>query len=161
MSDSETGPKAVLPSVKSPWEKPRRTFDEWFAYWSGRTDLHAERRAMSQEERDDLAEDLWDMRRKNREGHNAGPPLTPADFGYDPSDFEHEYWAESFRAYLRNPNAFKQVAPNVAAVIREWVNEHPVLARFIQFNSLAGAALSLPAAPDHAQAGWDERPSPR
>jgi hypothetical protein len=72
MSDKGTGSKAVPASVESSVEKPRRTFDEWFAYWAGDTETRTQRRNLSQRSRDHLAAVLWDLRRENRENRKAG-----------------------------------------------------------------------------------------
>jgi hypothetical protein len=72
MSDKITAPEISSADAASPTEKPRRTFDEWFAEWAGDTETRAERRAMSQRDRDDFAAVLWDLRRENRENRKAG-----------------------------------------------------------------------------------------
>jgi hypothetical protein len=72
MSDKETAPKAPSANAEPPMEKPRRTFDEWFAYWAGDTETRTQRRNLSQRSRDHLAAVLWDLRRENRENRKAG-----------------------------------------------------------------------------------------
>jgi hypothetical protein len=81
--------------------------------------------------------------------HPVVKPVTPEDFGYEPQDVSHEYWAEAIRAYLFDPNYIKTVAPNTAAAIRAAVNAHPRFKKTIQFNSalapVAAAGLLRPA----------------
>jgi hypothetical protein len=50
--------------------------------------------------------------------------------------------ADAIRAYMADPNYLKTVAPKTAARIREFVNENPRLSKIIQFNSLAGGAVT-------------------
>jgi hypothetical protein len=50
------------------------------------------------------------------------------------ADARSELMAEAIRAYMKNPNYLKSVAPNVAARIRAAVNPNPNLNRMIQFN---------------------------
>lgn len=70
--------------------------------------------------------------------------LRPLDFGYKVQEEPAEYWAEAMRAYMRNPNYIKTVAPKTAAAIRAWVNTHPKVSKFIQFNSIAaGVGIKL------------------
>jgi hypothetical protein len=45
------------------------------------------------------------------------------------------------RSYMINPNFFKSVAPNAAALFRSWVNSQPRLSKLIQFNGLGGLAV--------------------
>jgi hypothetical protein len=68
------------------------------------------------------------------------PPRLPQHFGYPYREVPDELFAEAFRAYLTDPNYFKTVAPHTAAAIRGWVNSHPVLSKWIQFNSIGGLA---------------------
>jgi hypothetical protein len=70
-----------------------------------------------------------------------GRAIAPEDRGYPPDDVPREYAAEAIRIYLTHPNDNKSVAPETAAMIRKWVNDHPELSRIIQFNSV----LALPA----------------
>jgi hypothetical protein len=65
----------------------------------------------------------------------------PESYQYTPEQVPKELMADGLRAYIRNPNFFKRVAPDAARMIRELVNEHPVLSKVIQFNSLAGAGI--------------------
>jgi hypothetical protein len=39
---------------------------------------------------------------------------------------------------MADPNYFKATAPRYAEQIREWVNTHPIVSKYLQFNSLAG-----------------------
>jgi hypothetical protein len=55
------------------------------------------------------------------------PAKLPQDFGYPDSDAPAELVADAIRAYMINPNFFKEVAPNAAAAIRAMVNSHPQL----------------------------------
>jgi len=75
---------------------------------------------------------------------------TPRADGYPEKDWLDEQWAEAFRYYMLDPNGFKTIAPNAAAIIRKVVNPHPVVGKVVQFNSAAGAAIlpALLAAPD-------------
>jgi hypothetical protein len=77
--------------------------------------------------------------KRTPDGRDAapGPAVTPETFGYRYWRAAHdEYVAEAYRAYMRDPNFVKTVAPNVAAAIRRAVNTNPRLNRVIQFNSL-------------------------
>jgi hypothetical protein len=65
----------------------------------------------------------------------------PERYYYTPEQVPKELMAEGLRAYIRNPNFMKRVAPDAARMIRALVNEHPVLSKVIQFNSLAGAGI--------------------
>ena len=72
-----------------------------------------------------------------------GTGVTPRTFGYKPGlDAYRELNAEAIRAYIADPNYLKTVAPNTAARIREFVNENPRLSKIVQFNSLAGGAIT-------------------
>lgn len=64
-------------------------------------------------------------------------PVTPETFGYTGAMAEREYMAEAIRAYMRDPNYLKTVAPKTAKAIRDHVNTNPRIASVIQFNSLA------------------------
>lgn len=66
---------------------------------------------------------------------------TPQFDGYAEMDWNHERWAEAIRAYMRDPNFMKTVAPKTAARIREYVNANQNLNKVIQFNSAAGTGL--------------------
>lgn len=66
---------------------------------------------------------------------------TPQINGYRGDDVSREYMAEAIRAYMRDPNYIKTVAPKTAARIREYVNTNPNLNRVIQFNSAGGGLL--------------------
>ena len=69
-----------------------------------------------------------------------GRGMTPKGQGYSASHTDAELMAEAVRAYMRDPNYLKTVAPKTAARIREYVNANPNLNKTIQFNSLAPAA---------------------
>lgn len=69
-----------------------------------------------------------------------GRGMTPKGQGYAANQTDAELMAEAVRAYMRDPNYLKTVAPNTAARIREYVNANPNLNKTIQFNSLAPAA---------------------
>lgn len=89
-----------------------------------------------------------------------GTGFTPErNFGYSKAEAPSELMAEAVRAYLANPNYMKTVAPRTAAQIREWWNSHPTLSKYLQFNSLAGAAgagLAAGATPPTSEdAFWD------
>jgi len=60
---------------------------------------------------------------------------------YDSVVEAKELWAEALRAYLTSPSYMKAVAPNAALLIRRLWNADPRLNKFIQFNTLAPAAL--------------------
>ena len=69
-----------------------------------------------------------------------GRGMTPKGQGYAASQTDSELMAEAVRAYMRDPNYLKTIAPNTAARIREYVNANQNLNKTIQFNSLAPAA---------------------
>jgi len=71
-----------------------------------------------------------------------GKGLQPKDFGYPAKEVDAEYMAEAIRAYMRDPNWIKTVAPDTAKRIREYVNSNPKLNQVVHFNALApvGAA---------------------
>jgi hypothetical protein len=69
-----------------------------------------------------------------------GRGMTPAGQGYKANAADGEMMAEAIRAYMRDPNWLKTVAPKTAARIRQHVNTNPSLNRTIQFNSLAPTA---------------------
>jgi hypothetical protein len=71
-----------------------------------------------------------------------GKGLQPKDFGYPAKEVDAEYMAEAIRAYMRDPNWIKTVAPSAAKRIREYVNSNPKLNQVVHFNALApvGAA---------------------
>jgi hypothetical protein len=66
-----------------------------------------------------------------------GTGVSPERFGYSKADAPSELMAEAVRAYLADPNYLKTVAPRTAAQIRAYVNAHPTLSKFVQFNTLA------------------------
>ncbi|TXL80461.1 ImmA/IrrE family metallo-endopeptidase [Vineibacter terrae] len=66
---------------------------------------------------------------------------TPESRGYPAREVDGELMVEAIRAYIADPNYLKTVAPKTAARIRDHVNPHPALSRFIQFNSLATPAI--------------------
>lgn len=68
---------------------------------------------------------------------------TPESHGYQKNEWESERMAESIRAYLRDPNYFKSVAPKLAARIREYLNNNPNTKKIVQFNSAGGVGLGL------------------
>lgn len=71
----------------------------------------------------------------------------PETSGYPTHEVGAELMAEAIRAYARDPNYLKTVAPNTAARIREYVNANPNLKKVIQFNSAAGLfGVALPSA---------------
>jgi hypothetical protein len=68
-----------------------------------------------------------------------GTGVTPQKtFRYSDAEAPLEYNAEAIRAYMADPNYFKATAPRYAEQIREWVNTHPIVSKYLQFNSLAG-----------------------
>ena len=69
-----------------------------------------------------------------------GRGMMPKDQGYAANQTDGELMAEAIRAYKRDPNYVKTVAPKTAARVREFVNANPNLNKTIQFNSLAPAA---------------------
>lgn len=71
-----------------------------------------------------------------------GRGMTPQGMGYKhPDDVERELMAEAIRAYMRDPNYLKTVAPKTAARIREYVNPNPNLNKVIQFNSVGAGTV--------------------
>jgi hypothetical protein len=75
------------------------------------------------------------------------PLFTPQNRHYSDADAPREYMAEAIRAYATDPNWFKTVAPQTAARIRGFFNNHPQWSRVIQFNALAGIAAMNGLAP--------------
>lgn len=69
-----------------------------------------------------------------------GRGTTPKGQGYAANQTDAELMAEAVRAYMRDPNYLKTVAPNTARRIREYVNANPNLNKTIQFNSFSPAA---------------------
>jgi len=63
-------------------------------------------------------------------------------YGYSDAEAPMELMAEAIRAYMQNPNYIKTVAPNVAARIRNAVNDNPMIKNTIQFNGVAGLAVA-------------------
>jgi hypothetical protein len=61
---------------------------------------------------------------------------TPENNNYKGAEVNREYVAEAFRAYMRDPNYLKSVAPKTAAAIQSAVNPHWKLRNIIQFNTL-------------------------
>ena len=80
----------------------------------------------------------------------------PERYYYTPEQVPKELMAEGLRAYIRNPNFMKRIAPDAARMIWALVNEHPVLSKVIQFNSLAGAGIlaTRPHDDDDAPGPW-------
>lgn len=70
---------------------------------------------------------------------NHGKLFGPENNKYKGEDVQKELVAEAIRAYSKDPNYIKTVAPRVAARIREYANPNPNLNKHIQFNSLAAA----------------------
>jgi len=68
-------------------------------------------------------------------------PTTPQYLGYSDREAPFELIAEGMRSYMIDPNFFKSVAPNAAALFRAWVNSHPQLSKLIQLNGLGGLAV--------------------
>lgn len=78
------------------------------------------------------------------EGRNRTSNFTaPKHSGYSGDDAPREYMAESIRQYMVAPDTMKELAPKTAARIRKYINEHPELKDFIQFNGIAGAATMI------------------
>lgn len=71
-----------------------------------------------------------------------GRGMTPQGMGYKGDDVDRELIAEAIRAYMRDPNYIKTVAPKTAARIREYVNANPNLNKVIQFNSMGGGVAA-------------------
>lgn len=94
----------------------------------------------------DLNQQDWRFAKQERTGETVAPKYRakPEDFGYKGNDVPREYIVEAIRAYLADPNYLKTVAPDVAKVIREYVNPNPGLKDILQFNSLVGLG-ALPA----------------
>jgi hypothetical protein len=64
-----------------------------------------------------------------------GRPFGPEQAGYRGSTVQRELMAEAVRAYMGDPNYLKARAPDVAARIRQYVNQNPRLREIIQFNA--------------------------
>lgn len=71
----------------------------------------------------------------------SAKPIMPKDQDYKPEDYDRELMAEAIRGYMVNPGYVKEAAPNVAKLIREWVNENPELRKIIQFNTIGRAVV--------------------
>jgi hypothetical protein len=102
-------------------------------------DLVAGPSGMSIEGLEDELKDVHSTLRTGIEG--LRPPKVPQDFGYSESAAPSELVAEGFRAYLTNPNYFKEVAPKSAAAFRAFFNSHPWLSKWIQLNGFGGLAV--------------------
>lgn len=70
-----------------------------------------------------------------------GRGATPEGQNYTAAAADAERMAEAIRAYMRDPNYLKTVAPKTAARIREYVNANPNLNKTIQFNSIGAGGL--------------------
>jgi hypothetical protein len=93
--------------------------------------------------RDELERNYSTLARSGPYRETIKPYIRPEDFGYRPGPpSRRELVAEAIRAYLKDPNYFKTVAPNAAAAIRAAVNSHPQLSKLIQFNSVGGLAAT-------------------
>jgi hypothetical protein len=66
----------------------------------------------------------------------------PQHLGYSAEEAPRELMATAIDAYLAFPNYVKTVAPKTAAAIRDAVNAHPVLSKFIQFNAIPAIAAA-------------------
>jgi hypothetical protein len=71
-------------------------------------------------------------------GRRAGP----LSFGYPQSKVDSELVAEGFRAYMQNPVALKSLSPEFAKAMRDAVNSHPVISKYLQFNEVKGGGGS-------------------
>lgn len=85
----------------------------------------------------------YDLLNNIRPGDPLKPNLpkkqaSPRTDMYPEKEWGAENWAEAIRAYMRDPNYFKTVAPKAAARVREYVNSHSELKDIVQFNSGAG-----------------------
>jgi hypothetical protein len=69
------------------------------------------------------------------------PVRGPEYYNYPSDEVRNELMAEGIRAYMRDPNWFKSVAPNAATRIREKVNSNTEINGVVQFNSLGGAGI--------------------
>ena len=65
----------------------------------------------------------------------------PRHLGYSAEEVPREYMAEAIRQYGLAPDTMKEMFPRTAETIRKYVNVHPELRQWVQFNSLAGAAV--------------------
>jgi len=75
--------------------------------------------------------------------YKPGRGMTPQGMGYKGADVDRELVAEAIRAYMRDPNYIKTVAPRTAARIREYVNSNQNLNKTVQFNSAGGAVSGV------------------
>lgn len=66
---------------------------------------------------------------------------SPESQGYAADKTDAELMAEAIRAYMRDPNYIKTIAPQTAARIRSFVNDNPNLNKIVHFNSIGGAGL--------------------
>src|SRR5262245_45006558 len=100
--------------------------------------------------------------KRSRGGHDAHPrskPSTPQRDGYGGPNVYREYITEAIRAYLKNPNYMKTVAPETAAAIRRWANIVPRMGDILQFNTLAGLGVTPLFLAEDARA--EDAPAPK
>jgi len=74
---------------------------------------------------------------------NNGKP-SPESRGYSKKEARHELTADAIRAYILNPAALKAKAPEVAALIREYVNANPRLNKKLQFSEAIPSSILGP-----------------
>lgn len=81
------------------------------------------------------------------EARASAPSFYPQHAGYKGAKIQRELMAEAIRAYAQNPNYIKTEAPELAARIRNAVNNNPMINKIVQFNSL-GVPVGLALQPD-------------
>lgn len=89
------------------------------------------------------------------------PPrrIHPRDNGYERDEYRREKMAEAVRTQLFQPNTIKTIGPKTASLLRERINEHPILSKYLQVNGipvgiLAGAgAAAMSVNPSESHAG--------
>lgn len=102
---------------------------------------------------------IYDSLIKQRKA--AGEAWRPQDLGYTDEQALREYMADAINMYKANPNTMKTMAPETAARIRSYVNEHPELRDIIQFNGkMLPYAVSVGMAYQQFVKPEDEKPMP-
>lgn len=80
----------------------------------------------------------------------------PRDSGYTREEYRGEKMAEAIRTQLFQPNTMKTIGPKTAALLRERINKHPILSKYLQVN---GIPVGILAAAGAAATAVDPRES--
>lgn len=85
-----------------------------------------------------LKRELRKIYSENYTGRLLPKRLThPKDNGYKGEEsFRRELMAEAIRTAMVNPNTLKTLGPKTAAVLRERLNNHPIISKFLQINGI-------------------------